>query len=106
MQDTNEGKEETEDFSSDSHVLFVTLNLVISRSFQNEKAKKWSNFGSAGDKRVGKILQYHLLLEQASVVVNENNGNPTCSLLGSKPIKSIVVFGSNLIGHHLASPLL
>ena len=41
-------------------------------------------------------LQYYLFLEQLLLVVNENNGNPTSSLLGPKPIRSIVV-NSDLI---------
>lgn len=40
MRDANQGKEEIKDFSSASHALFVTSNLVIVHSFQDEKGKK------------------------------------------------------------------
>ena len=47
-------------------------------------------------------LRYHLLLELKLLVLNKNNCNPTCSLLGTEPIRSVLVTRPNLIGHYLA----
>ena len=38
-------------------------------------------------------------------VVNENNGNPTYSLLDSKVIRKVVVIRPNLIGHYFLGNL-
>ena len=47
-------------------------------------------------------LRYHLFLELKLLVLNKNNCNPTCSLLGTEPIRSVLVTRPNLIGHYLA----
>ena len=43
--------------------------------------------------------------ERRLLIENENNGNPTCSLFGSGPIRSVVTIRTNLIGHYVARPL-
>ena len=48
-------------------------------------------------------FRYYLFLERLLIVVNENNGNPTCSLLGSELVRREEVI--NLIGHYMVGPL-
>ena len=44
------------------------------------------------------------VLERLLFVVNKNNANPTCSLLGLEPIRSVVIIRPNLIGYYLVEP--
>ena len=49
--------------------------------------------------RMGSIIsRYYLFSGRLFLVVNGNNEDPTCSLLGSEPIRSVVVIRPNLIG--------
>ena len=50
----------------------------------------------------GISLRYNLFLERRLLVLNENNDNPTCSLLASEPKRSVVIIRPNLICHYLA----
>ena len=53
----------------------------------------------------GQSVYCSLFSEGLSLVVNENNTNPTCRVFGSEPIRSVVVTRPNLIRHYLAGHL-
>ena len=53
-----------------------------------------------GQSVCGIVFSDRLLL-----LVNENDGNSTWNVLGSEPIRIVVVIRSNLIGHYLAGSL-
>lgn len=53
----------------------------------------------------GQSVYCSLFSEGLSLVVNENNANPTCRVFASEPIRNVVVIRPNLIRHYLARPL-
>ena len=56
-----------------------------------------------------KKMDHHLIIlsifRTAAACGDENNANPTCSLLGLEPIKSVAVIRCNLIRHYLVGSL-
>ena len=56
-------------------------------------------FSTRNSQSVTVSSRCYLFLERPLLVLNENNGNPTCSLIGSEPTRSVVV------GHQAQSDL-
>ena len=73
--------------------------------FDSQKSSPWPRSLDRSLLECGQSVYCSLFFEGLSLVVNENNTDPTCRVFGSEPIRSVVVIRPNLIRHHLAGLL-
>ena len=83
--------------------LVCLVKFVKRKNWENPQVTNPKSRSAKGCRSIS--LRYCLFLERLSLVVNENNGNPTCSLLGSEPIRRVVIIRPNLIGQYLTRTL-